>query len=381
MGRINRLLAVLLIGFAFVISGCAITQKNASSYSTAQTFNDRVRIAGFESVKINEVKKVVGNGVFTPSKGIIVDARPEAYFDRGHIPSAINIPSDSFGRFYPLFEEKRVPKDTYIIVYCDGLDCMVSVSTAKMLRDKGYTNIKIYSEGMPDWKRRWQYIEIGYNTAAKMHSEGVLFVDTRPERLFKQGTISGSINLPDSRFVQIRHLLPADKSIPFVAFCAGLECVRSHAVAGMAKDSGYEKIYVYGGGLPEWNARGGSVSVSSSVDEDTAEGRVDKDYFKAIAASTPPNVTIVDVRTPEEFNSGHIEGAVNIDVRRLDEGDCEAVINLLPSQGDIVFHCAIGMRSESMYFGLIDKCGFAEKERLRYYGGSVKFSGSEMVLE
>jgi phage shock protein E len=52
--------------------------------------------------------------------------------------------------------------------------------------------------------------------------------------------------------------------------------------------------------------------------------------------------TLVDVRSPGEFASGHIDGALNIPVsalrRRLDE---------LPSDAEVVVYCASGMRSSS----------------------------------
>jgi rhodanese-related sulfurtransferase len=64
--------------------------------------------------------------------------------------------------------------------------------------------------------------------------------------------------------------------------------------------------------------------------------------------------TLLDVRSPQEFASGHIEGAINIPVqelgRRVDElGD--------PS-GQIVVYCQSGVRSASAK-RLLESRGFA----------------------
>ncbi|MEC5126790.1 rhodanese-like domain-containing protein [Verrucomicrobiales bacterium BCK34] len=53
-------------------------------------------------------------------------------------------------------------------------------------------------------------------------------------------------------------------------------------------------------------------------------------------------VRILDIRTPEEFSEGHIEGAVNIDYK-ADNFDEE--IGLLDKSVPYVVHCASGGRS------------------------------------
>ncbi len=59
-------------------------------------------------------------------------------------------------------------------------------------------------------------------------------------------------------------------------------------------------------------------------------------------APRSPGPVILDVRTPAEFASGHLEGAVNIDVTAPDFVD---VIAGLPSDGSYVVYCRSGRRS------------------------------------
>ena len=75
--------------------------------------------------------------------------------------------------------------------------------------------------------------------------------------------------------------------------------------------------------------------------------------FGLAACSAPaaePTVTvtsdtvIVDVRTSDEYNAGHLDGAVNIDVQ---SPDFDSLITALPTDGEYVVYCASGNRSSS----------------------------------
>ena len=93
-----------------------------------------------------------------------------------------------------------------------------------------------------------------------------------------------------------------------------------------------------------------SDSASKSVVQ-TAEGtvappeapvRVGITDFAEVIAS--PDVTIVDVRTPEEFAERHIEGAVNIPVEYADFTD---QVSQLDADGTYAVYCRSGNRSQT----------------------------------
>ena len=52
--------------------------------------------------------------------------------------------------------------------------------------------------------------------------------------------------------------------------------------------------------------------------------------------------TVIDVRTPDEFDAGHVEGALNLDVQ--DPG-FDAAVSELPKDGSYVVYCRSGNRS------------------------------------
>lgn len=52
--------------------------------------------------------------------------------------------------------------------------------------------------------------------------------------------------------------------------------------------------------------------------------------------------TIIDVRTAEEFEAGHLEGAINIDV---ESGEFEQLVAGLDLNGEYQLYCRSGRRS------------------------------------
>ena len=50
----------------------------------------------------------------------------------------------------------------------------------------------------------------------------------------------------------------------------------------------------------------------------------------------------IDVRTPAEFDAGHLDGAINIDVQ---EADFEERVSELPREASYVVYCASGRRA------------------------------------
>ena len=53
-------------------------------------------------------------------------------------------------------------------------------------------------------------------------------------------------------------------------------------------------------------------------------------------------LVVLDVRTPEEFNEGHIKGAVNIDIR---QPDAFSKIDKLNRKATYIVHCRTNHRS------------------------------------
>lgn len=76
--------------------------------------------------------------------------------------------------------------------------------------------------------------------------------------------------------------------------------------------------------------------------------------IEAAAKDPAKAITVLDVRTPEEFAAGHLKGAKNVD---FNEGDFEKQLSTLDRNKTYLVHCAAGGRS-TRSLKLLEKLGF-----------------------
>ena len=86
-------------------------------------------------------------------QSLFLDARRPELFARGHIAGAQNLPVDEFGdRFAAM--GGWLPKETEMVVYCDGKSCALSRQLAEKLVEVGCTRVLIFRDGWTVWKER-----------------------------------------------------------------------------------------------------------------------------------------------------------------------------------------------------------------------------------
>lgn len=85
-----------------------------------------------------------------------------------------------------------------------------------------------------------------------------------------------------------------------------------------------------------------SITACSSNEKQGFQSVTVQEFANIIADTT--TVILVDVRTAEEYGSGHIENALNIDVKQ-DDFEKNA-INMLPKDKTIAVYCRSGRRSK-----------------------------------
>jgi phage shock protein E len=88
---------------------------------------------------------------------------------------------------------------------------------------------------------------------------------------------------------------------------------------------------------------------------------VTPDEAEKLIAETP-GLTIIDVRTPEEFDHGHIKGAVNLNV--LDAA-FEQQVAALDQTKPVLLHCQSGSRSSKALTELAGKVKFSKVYHMR----------------
>lgn len=95
-----------------------------------------------------EVEPVVPGG-----QTVLVDARPVAEFDRGHLPGAVSLPDnvspDALAAFI-----SRVPKDRRIVLYGEAAGARGPfLLGSRLMQDHGYLKVNFLTEGYREWSR------------------------------------------------------------------------------------------------------------------------------------------------------------------------------------------------------------------------------------
>ncbi len=78
----------------------------------------------------------------------IVDSLPRESYEEGHIPGAVNIPSDDIARK----ANDLLDKNGTIITYCANYVCDASTVAARKLIDLGYQRVLDFKAGKKAWK-------------------------------------------------------------------------------------------------------------------------------------------------------------------------------------------------------------------------------------
>lgn len=357
------LLSALVLAMAV---GCSAPQKAppAAAKPAPTTAAEPAMVKFHTIVDANFVAKYA---IIPKPQGVmIVDSRPTGRkFDPGHIPTAINIPDSAFDK---MVDKLPADKSTLLIYYCEGETCALSHNSAFKAEKLGYSNIKVYAGGYPDWiaKGNMGAVSVAFIKKQMDDKAPMLLVDSRPkDRKYDKGHIPGAISIPDSAFDKMVDKLPADKGLALYFYCEGVSCVLSSNSAAKAIALGYKNVKVVPEGYPAWVAAYGAgptvaaapVAAPAPVAPAAAvapaptapittgfvagkePGSLQVSAFEKLLATAPESMRLIDVRDPHEFAAGTFKGASNVPINTL-----EKRIESLPADKPIVFFCGAGAR-------------------------------------
>ena len=165
---------------------------------------------------------------------------------------SINIPDDKFEQM-----KDQLPQDKsmLLIYYCEGPECVLSHNSARKAEALGYTNVKVYTNGYPEWVAKGEFGAVAGAYVKKLIDEkaSYMLVDSRPKRVVdKDGMIPTAVHISDSEFDKHTDKLPADKATELIFYCGGLECPLSPNSAEKARKLGYTNVKTYALGHPDW---------------------------------------------------------------------------------------------------------------------------------
>jgi rhodanese-related sulfurtransferase len=329
----------------------AFVEQDGVKHATLVSLKQPMAVPAEMIIKTAEVQQLVAMG---PEKGeyTLVDSRPAPRYQEGFIPTARNIPYPAFDK---LVDKLPADKAKLLVFYCGGATCSMSPKSAEKAKALGYTNVKVFHEGMPGWSaKEFAVLSPQFLKEAWFDKEmPVVLLDVREAAEAEQGFIQGAVTAAPAALAALK-LPPADKKPPIVVYDGGTGEVAAR-VARVLVAKGQSNVKVLEGGLEAWQKAGfamaqGTLARAVAWAPKPRPGEVPVDEFLALARKTPADTLIVDVRNADEAKAGMIKGAKLVSADEIDKRYSE-----LPQDKRIVTHCSTGVRAEMAYNLLKDK--------------------------
>ncbi|HZC56948.1 MAG TPA: rhodanese-like domain-containing protein [Xanthobacteraceae bacterium] len=279
----------------------------------------------------------------------LVDVREELIFSQSHLLLARSVP---LSRFEFKFRS-MVPRRATRVVLCDDSDGLAARAAAILARN-GYTNVGILSGGVAAWgaagfelfsgvfvpsKAFGEYIEHADGTPnitapelAKLIRDGadLVVLDSRPFDEYSRVSIPTSTNVPGAELVlRAREIAPATLTT-VVVNCAG----RTRSIIGAQSliNAGLpNKVMALRNGTMGWSLAGficdsGKDRRAPGVSAKTLDwarhaaqrvadscgvNRIDRPTLDAWRHDDQRTLYVFDVRDPDEYEAGHVQGAIS----------------------------------------------------------------------
>lgn len=159
------------------------------------------------------------------------------------------------------------------------------------------------------------------------NEEGALVLDTRSADEYAKSHIPNSINigLQGSFAPWVGEMIP-DLEMPILLVTE--EGKEEEAITRLSR-VGYDNTQGYlADGMKSWEAAGKEIDAVNRITAEELQQKIKGD------------LVVIDVRKKSEFDSEHVEGAVNIPLNQINQH-----LEKFPKEQEFVLHCAGGYRS------------------------------------
>jgi glyoxylase-like metal-dependent hydrolase (beta-lactamase superfamily II)/rhodanese-related sulfurtransferase len=218
---------------------------------------------------------------------------------------------------------KPQTKEEFIKAVTDDLnEAPVYFSINAKMNKEGYDNM--------DELKSKSLVALTVNQFKEKIDKGRVVLDTRNPEEFTNGFVPGSISIGlDGRFAEWAGSLLSFKDPIIVVTEKGKEeeTIVRLARVGIDNVEGFLE-----GGFEAWKAAGEKTDIIIDVEADEL----------AMDLPFDDNLLVLDVRKPNEFNEGHVKGAMNLPLSEMTD---VAQIAALEENQNIYVHCAGGYRS------------------------------------
>ncbi|MGM9827513.1 MAG: FAD-dependent oxidoreductase [Muribaculaceae bacterium] len=109
---------------------------------------------------------------------------------------------------------------------------------------------------------------------------------------------------------------------------------------------------------PPYSSAKDPVALAGYVAGNILSGKMNPIYWREVRDLDRSKVTLIDVRTPEEFSTGALEGAINVPL-----DDMRQMLDRIPSDKPIALYCGVGLRGY-LASNILRQRGFADVRNL-----------------
>jgi rhodanese-related sulfurtransferase/glyoxylase-like metal-dependent hydrolase (beta-lactamase superfamily II) len=267
---------------------------------------------------------------------VLLDPREPADFAVAHVRGAVNVGLQ--GRFAE-WAGDVLPTDRDIVLVGDpALAPEVKVRLARVGFDRVAGQLAdagaVFARN--DMVEASSRLTIGQLAELRGLEPDLQVLDVRAASETRSGTLPGAVEIPLPVLADALDALDRDR--PVVAYCAG--GYRSMVAASLLASAGFVDVSDVLGGFGAWQAA--DLPVVKPGDA-AAVGRTPQVSARAANALLASGATALDVREPDEWAGGHIDGAT-----LLPMGDVPAHRAELPTDRRIVVVCRSGGRSAAV---------------------------------
>lgn len=227
---------------------------------------------------------------------------------------------------------------------------------ARLAAKEGYTNIKVFHEGLPEWQRAGLPV-LTSPEFIKQTLGYVVLIDTRGPQAAKAGHIQGAVAMSLDQIPKEKVQFPLDKKAHIIFYHEDTNLELISPVFKEVSSWGYVNLGILEGGYKRW------VDNKWPVQRDLVQtkifyiprpkpGEITGDEFMNIVKERPLDKLVLDVRSKQEASAGMIQGAVNIPLDEL-----QGRLKELPKEKEIIVHCSTGLRAE-MAYNVLRNAGF-----------------------
>jgi rhodanese-related sulfurtransferase len=248
----------------------------------------------------------------------------------------------------------------------------MSPKSAGLAKKWGYANVKVYVDGQPAWKKAGHHT---VSTPDYVRTANIVLIDLRAPAAVAAGHIPKAVGIPTDKLAGAKNSFPDSLTAPIVFYSENIE--ESIKAVETARGWRYKKVSLLE--FPEvleWQKKGYDIKTGPAATEivyvrKLEPGQISIPNFEA--ALKTQAITVIDVRGPSEYATGHFPGAINLSLDEL-----PAKIDDIPQNKFVVVHCRTGVRGEMAYLLLKEK-GFDVKYLKA--GCKCKLDGTYLIWE